>query len=165
VGAAVSGSGERSMRQTRALTPEEDASSQRRTPRLGVWMPLLSQNVSGERRWETASLFMSHKAISTTSQAKGDSAMQAYWGNPDNKNFILTLMVEEHEGFPRSSPQKLPLGAGGSITKSAWAFPCRLPWWARGSGGAHHRAMLRRGRRASLIRSGRIRTCLRWSGR
>jgi len=26
--------------------------------------------------------------------------MQAYWGNPDNKHFIMTLMVEEHEGFP-----------------------------------------------------------------
>jgi hypothetical protein len=26
--------------------------------------------------------------------------MQAYWGNPENKHFIMTLMVEEHEGFP-----------------------------------------------------------------
>ena len=26
--------------------------------------------------------------------------MQAYWNNPENKHFIMTLMLAEHEGFP-----------------------------------------------------------------
>ena len=43
---------------------------------------------------------MVQQLIRTRSETKGDRAMQAYWGNPENKHFIMTLMAEEHEGFP-----------------------------------------------------------------
>jgi len=38
--------------------------------------------------------------------------MQAYWGNPENKNYIMTLMVEEHEAFP---PVKTPESRRGAL--------------------------------------------------
>ena len=37
--------------------------------------------------------------------------MQAYWGNPENKNFIMTLMVEEREGFPSVLTPESPPGS------------------------------------------------------
>src|SRR5262249_57129210 len=41
----------------------------------------------------------------------GDRVMQAYWGNPENKHFIMTLMVEEHEGFPAVLTPDSPPGS------------------------------------------------------
>ena len=37
--------------------------------------------------------------------------MQTYWGNPENKNFIMTLMVEEREGFPPPLTPESPPGS------------------------------------------------------
>jgi hypothetical protein len=37
--------------------------------------------------------------------------MQAYWGNPENKNFIMTLLVEEREGFPPALTPESPPGS------------------------------------------------------
>jgi len=37
--------------------------------------------------------------------------MQAYWGNPENKHFIMTLMVEEREGFPPVLTPESPPGS------------------------------------------------------
>ena len=37
--------------------------------------------------------------------------MQAYWGNPENKHFIMTLMAEEHEGFPPVLTPDAPRGS------------------------------------------------------
>ena len=38
--------------------------------------------------------------------------MQAYWNNPDNKHVIMTLMVQEHEGFPPVLTPKSPPHSG-----------------------------------------------------
>ena len=38
--------------------------------------------------------------------------MQAYWNNPDNKHVIMTLMVQEHEGFPPVLTPESPQGSG-----------------------------------------------------
>ena len=38
--------------------------------------------------------------------------MQAYWNNPENKNFIMTLMVKEHEGFPPVLTPESPPDSG-----------------------------------------------------
>ena len=38
--------------------------------------------------------------------------MQAYWNNPENKNFIMTLMVKEHEGFPPVRTPESPPDSG-----------------------------------------------------
>jgi len=37
--------------------------------------------------------------------------MQAYCGNPENKHFIMTLMAEEHEGFPPVLTPDAPRGS------------------------------------------------------
>jgi len=37
--------------------------------------------------------------------------MQAYRGNPENKHFIMTLMAEEHEGFPPVLTPDAPRGS------------------------------------------------------
>lgn len=38
--------------------------------------------------------------------------MQAYWGNPENKHAIMTLLVEEHEGFPPVRTPESPPASG-----------------------------------------------------
>ena len=91
--------------------------------------------------------------------------MQAYWGNPENKHFIMTLMVEEHEGFPAVLTPDAPPGSRALDYEERLGIPLPIALVGEGCGGAPPRAMRPPGRHASLIRSNRIRTCPRWSGR
>ena len=42
--------------------------------------------------------------------------MQAYWNNPENKDFMMVLMLEEHEGFPPVLTPDAPNMAKASFT-------------------------------------------------
>jgi hypothetical protein len=52
--------------------------------------------------------------------------MQAYGGHPENTHFIITLMVEEHEGFPAVLTPDAPPGSRGLKYEERLGIPVLL---------------------------------------
>jgi hypothetical protein len=57
---------------------------------------------------------------------KAPRGLQAYWGDADKKDYLMAIMLDEHEGFPPVRTPETPPGSGALDYEASLGIPLAI---------------------------------------